>query len=81
MEEIHSRFSSHQIIIDSSAILSTPDPLVLANLVEGIIMVIRTDTPRNYVKQAVRSLDSSKLMGIVVNANVSGIASYYHPKN
>ena len=68
MEEIRSRFPDHQIITDTSPVLSTPDPLVLARAVEGIIMVIRAGkTPRNCLLEAVKSLNSSKPMGIVLS--------------
>ena len=82
IEEIRSKFPGHQIIVDAPPLLSTPDPLVLAREVEGIIMVIRADkTPREYLVKAIQSLNSNKLMGIVLNGVEMEMASkYYHSK-
>jgi len=80
MEEIYSRFPGYQVIIDAPPILSTSDPLVLANMVDVIIMVVRIGkTPRKYLVEAVASLNSDKLKGIVLSGIDLGISSnYYH---
>jgi protein-tyrosine kinase len=83
LHEIRSRFPGYQIIVDTPPVLSTPDSLVLAKQVEGIIMVIRAGkTPRDYLFKALRSLNSGKLMGVVLNHVNLGMASkyYYHSK-
>ena len=82
MEEIRSRFPGHQIIVDSPPVLSTPDPSVLARQVDAVIMVIRAGkTPRTYLLEAVQSLNSNKVKGIVLNGAEMGFASkyYYYP--
>lgn len=85
MEEIQSEFPEHLIIFDSPPILSTPDPMVLARQVDGVLMVVRAGkTPRDYLTKALRSLNSSKVMGIVLNGADLGIASkhyYYYSTN
>jgi len=79
MEEIYSRFPGYQVIIDAPPILSTSDPLVLANTVEVIIMVVRAGkTPRKYLLEAVESLNSDKLKGIVLSGIDLGFSSKYH---
>lgn len=79
MDEIRARLPGHQIIVDTPPVLSTPDPLVLAKQVEGIIMVIRAGkTPREYLFKAVQSLNSAKVMGIVLNSVDPGMASKYY---
>jgi capsular exopolysaccharide synthesis family protein len=79
LHEIRSRFPGYQIIIDTPPVLSTPDPLVLAKQMEGIIMVIRAGkTPRDYLFKALRSLNSGKLIGIVLNHVDVGMASKYY---
>jgi len=80
MEEIYSRFPGYQVIIDAPPILSTSDPLVLANTVDIIIMVVRVgNTPRKYLSEAVESLNSDKLKGIVLSGIDLGFSSkYYH---
>ena len=79
MDDLQSRFPGYQIIIDTSPVLLTPDPLVLAGHVEGIIMVIRAGkTPKNRLFEAITTLNSNKLMGVVLNGTESGIASDYY---
>jgi len=82
LTEIRSRFPSHQIIVDTPPVLPTPDPLVLAGEVDGIIMVIRAkETSEDYLSKAIQSLDPNKVMGIVLNGADIGMASkYYYPK-
>jgi len=78
--DLLSLFPNHQIIIDSAPVLSTADPLVLTGLVEGIIMVIRAGkTPRKRLFESIATLNSNKLMGIVLNGTELGTTSkYYH---
>ena len=79
MEEIWAEFPGHQIIIDSPPVLSTPDPMVLARQVDGVLMVVRAGkTPRDFLMKALQSLNSSKVMGIVLNGADLGIASKYY---
>ncbi len=79
MEEIRSEFAGYQIIFDSPPILSTPDPLVITRQVDGVLMVVRAGrTPRDYVTRALQSLNSNKLMGVVLNGAELGMASKYY---
>ena len=80
LDELRLEFPGHQIIIDSPPILSTPDPIVLARLVDGVLLVIRAGkTPRECLTKALQSLNSTKLMGIVLNGADLGFSSkYYH---
>jgi protein-tyrosine kinase len=79
MEEIRSTFPGHQIIVDTPPVLSTPDSLILAREVDGVIMVIKAGkTRRDYLAKAVQSLNSSKLMGVVFNNASLGVSSKYY---
>lgn len=79
MDEIRAKFPDHQIIVDTPPVLSTPDPLVLAAQVDGIIIVMRArKTPRNYLLKAVQSLNSSKVIGVVLNGVELGVDSHYY---
>jgi capsular exopolysaccharide synthesis family protein len=79
MEEARAQFPGHQIIIDSPPVLSTPDPMVIARHVEGILLVMRASkTPRDYLTKALQSLNSSKVMGVVLNGVELGMASKYY---
>ena len=77
--EIREKFPNHQIIVDSPPVLSTPEPLILSAQVDGIIMVIRASkTPRDCLVEAIESLKTDKLLGIVLNGAELGITSKYY---
>jgi protein-tyrosine kinase len=79
LEEAQAEFAGHHIIIDSPPILSTPDPLVIARHVDGVLLVMRAGkTPRDYLTKALQSLNSTKVMGVVLNGADLGIASKYY---
>jgi protein-tyrosine kinase len=79
MDEIRRKFPDHQIIIDGPPVLSTPDPLVLARRVDGILMVVRAGkTPRDCLSEAMEILKSDKIMGIVLNGAELGMTSKYY---
>jgi capsular exopolysaccharide synthesis family protein len=84
MGEAQSEFPEHHIIIDSPPILSTPDPLVIGRHVDGVLLVVRAGkTPREYLTKALQSLNSNKVMGIVLNGADLSISSkyYYYSSN
>jgi protein-tyrosine kinase len=79
LEEAKAEFPGHHIIIDSPPILSTPDPLVIARHVDGVLLVMRAGkTPRDYLTKALQSLNSNKVMGVVLNGADLGIPSKYY---
>jgi len=68
VEELRSRYEDRLIIFDSTPLLATAEPGVLAKLVDGIIIVVRAgETPRETIQQALGSLDKEKIMGVVLN--------------
>jgi len=81
VHELKSRYPDRYIILDSSPLLATTEPEVLARLVDGILIVVRAGvTPRETVKQAVASLDPKKILGFVLNDvefKSSGLSSRY----
>jgi len=84
MDEIRRKFPDHQIIIDGPPVLSTPDPLVMARQVDGVILVVRAGkTPRDCLSEAMEILKSDKIMGIVLNGAELGMSSkyYYYEKS
>lgn len=79
VSEIPLRFPGHQVIIDTSPILSTSDPLVVGRLVDGVIMVVRAGkTPRGCLAEALTSLGSNKIVGVVLNGAELGMDSRYY---
>ncbi|HWP59955.1 MAG TPA: polysaccharide biosynthesis tyrosine autokinase [Candidatus Acidoferrales bacterium] len=79
LEQIRLRFPDHQIIVDTPPVLSTPDPLIVSREVDGIIMVVRARrTPKDYLAKSIQTLNSTKLMGIVLNDVSLGMGSRYY---
>lgn len=79
IEEVHSEFPGHMVVIDSPPVLATPDPMVLSRFVDGVIMVIRAGkTPKDYLAKALSSFSSSKILGIVLNGADLGLGSKYY---
>jgi len=79
MENARAEFPGHHIIIDSPPVLSTPDPLIIARYVDAVLVVVRAGkTPRDYLTKALQSLNSTKVMGVVLNGADLGIASKYY---
>jgi protein-tyrosine kinase len=85
MEEIRNEFPGYQVVIDCAPVLSTPDPLVVARQVDGVLMVVRAGkTPRDYLMKALESMNSNKVIGVVLNGADLGISSkyyYYRPSD
>jgi protein-tyrosine kinase len=68
IHELKSRYPDRYIVFDSTPLLTTAEPEVLAKFVDGIIMVVRAGaTPRETVKQAIANLDKGKIIGFVLN--------------
>jgi protein-tyrosine kinase len=68
IQDLKSRYENRYIIIDSSPILATTEPSVLNEIVDGIILVVKSgDTPRETIQQAVRLLNKNKILGVVLN--------------
>ena len=68
IHELKSRYPDRYVIFDSTPLLATAEPEVLAKFVDGIIVVVRAGvTPRETVKQAIANLDKGKIIGFVLN--------------
>jgi len=68
LEQLKSRFDF--ILIDSPPVMPVSDAVVLSNMVDGVVFVVRgQDTPKNWVKGALSELrrERSKLLGVVLN--------------
>src|SRR3990170_2193932 len=79
VKKIPELFPGHKVIIDTSPILSTSDPLVLSRLTDGVVMVVRAQkTPRSCLSSALKSLATSKIIGVVLNGTELGMESRYY---
>lgn len=73
------------VIIDSSPLLLTSEPLLLSKWVDGVILVMMANrTPRESIKRAIKSMDRQKIIGVVLNqkeVKTSGLyPNYYYNK-
>lgn len=68
VQDLKSRYEDRYIIIDSSPILATTEPSVLNEMIDGIILVVKSgETPRETIQQAIKLLDKKKILGVVLN--------------
>ncbi len=77
------RFYFDFVIVDSPPIIPISDPLLLADYVDGVILVVRTGyTQREVVERASNLLTNSKInvLGIVLNDFEEVLPYYYKEK-
>ena len=56
MNELRSAYPNYLMIIDSPPVMATPDPLVIARHVDGVLIVVRAGkTPRDYLAKSLQS--------------------------
>jgi exopolysaccharide/PEP-CTERM locus tyrosine autokinase len=85
VHELKTRYKDRVIIFDTTPLLATSEPEVLAKLVDGIIIVVKAGAnPRETVKQAIASLEKEKIIGFILNGlefKSSGLSSRYFGSN
>ncbi len=68
IQELKSRYADRYVIIDTPAITECPDPLVLSEYVDGMILVARAEHTRSDVVTAVMSqVPRHKVLGLILN--------------
>ena len=68
VQGLKSQYEDRYIILDSSPLLATTEPSVLGEIVEGIILVVKSgETPRESVQQALKLVKKDKILGVVLN--------------
>ena len=66
--ELKSRYRDRFIIIDTSALLTTADPLVMSDSVDGIILVIEAERTTNaQIERSLELLKGKPLIGALMN--------------
>jgi capsular exopolysaccharide synthesis family protein len=66
LEHLRTRFD--RVLLDTPPVLPLADVAVLAPLVDGVLMVVRAGfTTKPAIENALRSFDSSRLIGVVLN--------------
>ena len=69
VQDLKSRYEDRYIILDSSPLLATTEPSVLAEMVDGILLVVKSgDTPRESIQQALKLIKKDKILGVVLNS-------------
>jgi capsular exopolysaccharide synthesis family protein len=68
VEELQGRYPDRMIVFDAPPVLVTPEPLSLAMVVDGVLLVVRADrTSRELVRRAYKALPPAKVLGAVLN--------------
>jgi exopolysaccharide/PEP-CTERM locus tyrosine autokinase len=68
IQDLKTRYDDRYIILDSSPLLATTEPTVLNEMADAILLVVKSgDTPRETVQQALKLVDKSKVMGVILN--------------
>jgi capsular exopolysaccharide synthesis family protein len=68
------------IVVDAPPVIPVSDPLIIANEVDGVLMVVRAgSTPREVAKRAINLMQNSKIkvLGAVLN-NIEEVLPYYY---
>lgn len=66
------------IVIDSPPILPILDQEFLADMVDGILLVVRArKTPKDMVRAALETVETNKIIGVVFNGAEKQLSSYY----
>jgi exopolysaccharide/PEP-CTERM locus tyrosine autokinase len=82
IQEVKARYDDRYVIFDSTPVHQTPDPAILAEHIDGIILVVKAGkTNREVVARTVESLGKEKILGAVFNMSQEPIKSYYYNYN
>jgi capsular exopolysaccharide synthesis family protein len=74
VQELRDRYSDRYILLDTPPVQAFDDPAVLARKVEGIVVVVQSGaTDREEVLRALGRLPEEKLMGLVLNDQLSTV--------
>lgn len=69
VRELKMKNDERYVIFDSTPLLATTEPELLAKWVDGIILVVRAGlAARETIQQALKSLEKEKILGVVLNS-------------
>ena len=78
IKEVRSRYKDRIIVIDSPPPKLTSETHVIANQVDGILLVVQHDkTPRDTVSQLVGMFGKDKVLGVVYNWYEKGVTNRF----
>jgi len=79
VQQLRKVYKDSYIIIDSPPIISASEANILCQIVDGIIVVILADkTRRDVIKRELRTINSEKILGVVLNCAEFEISDHYH---
>ena len=68
LQEVKSRYNDRYIVVDAPPPQLTAETSVLANYIDGIILVVRYGvTPKDLIKALIDKMGREKLLGVVMN--------------
>ncbi len=68
IQEVKERYKNRYVIFDTTPLLQTADPCVLAQFMDGIVFVVQAErTPRKEVAEALKLLEGRNVLGVVMN--------------
>jgi receptor protein-tyrosine kinase/non-specific protein-tyrosine kinase len=78
VEGLKNSYRDSYILIDSTPIVSTSEANILSQMVDGVIVVILADTTRrDVVRRELGTIDTDKILGVVLNCAEFEISGYY----
>jgi protein-tyrosine kinase len=78
VKELKNRYPDLCIIIDTPAINACPDPLIISEYVDAVLLVVRTGhTTQESIKAAVERIPKDKVLGIIMNEMESVETGHY----
>jgi protein-tyrosine kinase len=77
IREVKKRYRDRYIIFDTPPLLSTADPSVLAQYMDGIVLVVGAEkTSRSDVQEALALLEGRNILGVVMNKSSGAPRTY-----
>ena len=77
MKEARSHYN--YVILDTPPLVAVPDGRVLANFVDGFVIVVAAHrTPKRLVEDALNVVESTKVIGLLFNMDERPLSGYYH---
>jgi protein-tyrosine kinase len=68
LDELKQRYHDRFVILDSAPVLTSADPMVLSNFVDGILIVIEAEkTTRDHVRNVFEVMHNKPIIGTVLN--------------
>lgn len=78
-EEIRTRYESRLIIFDLPPLLAADDALILADMVDASLLIIEEGkNTEDEIKNSLRLLQSTDMLGTVLNKSESNTSAYYY---